>query len=260
MTAEDILSMIGSRKLPTTETLQSENKQPLAEYGLDGVDCPICHNTGYVSYEKDGYSYSRECECMAKRRSLRGLNMSGLKSLSDMYTFEKYVPDNSLAAQMLEKAREYIQDKPRWFFVSGRPGSGKTHICTAICLELINRGERASYMLWRDDSVKLKSAIAGDPEYYDKRIKQLKNVPVLYIDDLFKGGANGADIKLAFELLNYRYNQTQTRTIISTELDFKALRKIDDALASRIYKRSAGYCRRSPDRNYRIDPPCDITN
>ena len=260
MTVEAILSMIGIEKLPTTETSPIEVKQPLAEYGLDGVDCPICNNTGQIYYEKDGYPYSRDCECMAKRRSIRELNLSGLKSLSEIYTLDKYIPDNNLSAKLLEKAKEYIEDSPKWFFVSGRPGSGKTHICTAICLELINRGERASYMLWRDDSVKLKSAVAGDPEYYDKRIKQLKNVPVLYIDDLFKGGANGADIKLAFELLNYRYNQTQTRTIISTELDFKALRKIDDALASRIYKRSAGYCRRSPDRNYRIDPPCDITN
>ena len=245
--------MIGTRKLPTAETSQSENSQPLAEYGLDGVDCPICHNTGYVSYEKDGYSYGRECECMAKRRSLRDLNMSGLKSLSERYTFDKYVPDNTLAAQMLEKAREYIQDRPRWFFVSGRPGSGKTHICTAICLELINRGERAIYMLWRDESVRLKSAVAGDPEAYKKRMDELKNVPVLYIDDLFKSGASDADKRLAIELLNYRYNQPQTRTIISTELDFKALRRIDEALARRIYERAKGYCRRSPEKNYSYD-------
>lgn len=247
--------MIGSRNLPTMEESQSEVRQPLAEYGLDGVDCPICHNTGQIYYEKDGYSYSRDCECMPKRRSLRELNLSGLKSLSEIYTFDKYVPDNNLSARLLEKATEYIEDEPKWFFVSGRPGSGKTHICTAICLELINRGERVTYMLWRDDSVKLKSAVAGDPEYYEKRMKRLKNVSVLYIDDLFKGGANAADIKLAFELLNYRCNQPQTRTIISTELDFKDLRRIDDALASRIYKRSEGYCRRSPDKNYRLEPP-----
>ena len=246
--------MIGSRNLPTTEESQSEVRQPLAEYGLDGVDCPICGNTGQIFYKKDGCDYARECECMSKRRSIRDLNQSGLKNLAELYPFEKYIPDNHLAARLLEKAKEYVEDKPKWFFVSGRPGSGKTHICTAICLELMNRGERAIYMLWRDESVQLKSAVAGDPEYYKKRTDQLKNAPVLYIDDLFKGGANAADIRLAFELLNYRYNQPQLRTIISTELDFKDLRKIDEAFAGRIYERCEGYCRRSPDRNYRLDP------
>ena len=248
-----MISMVKSNQNMTAETSASVVRQPLAEYGLDGVDCPICNNTGQIYYEKDGYSYSRDCECMPKRRSLRELNLSGLKSLSEIYTLDKYVPDNSLSAKLLEKAWEYIQDSPKWFFVSGRPGSGKSHICCGICLELINRGERVSYMLWRDDSVKLKSAVAGDPEYYDKRMKQLKNVPVLYIDDLFKGGANAADIKLAFELLNYRYNQPSSRTIISTELNFEDLRKIDDAFATRIYERSAGYRRRSPDKNYRLE-------
>ncbi len=237
-----------------TEKLPPPAKQPLAEYGLDGVDCPVCNNTGYIVYLKDGYTYSRECDCMPKRRSLRELNRSGLKSLAERYTFDNYIPDNPRAESLLKLAKQYVEDKPSWFFVCGTPGSGKTHICTAICLELINRGAHVIYMLWRDESVKLKAAVAGDPEYYQKRMDQLKNVPVLYIDDLFKGDVNGPDKKLAFELLNYRYNQTETRTIISTELDFNALKQIDTAFARRIWERAKGYRRRSPDKNYSFQP------
>ena len=225
-------------------------KQPLAEYGLDGVDCSICHNTGYIVYTKNGFTYSCECECMKKRRSMRELNRSGLKSLSEMYTLDKYLPDNERASALLEKANQYIEDKPAWFFVCGRPGSGKSHICCGICLELINRGAQVVYMMWRDEAVKLKSALVENPDYYQRRMEQLKKTQTLYIDDLFKGHVSEADKKLAFELLNYRYNQPLTRTLISTELDFKALQQIDEALARRIYERSEGYRRRSPDKNY----------
>jgi DNA replication protein DnaC len=121
----------------------------------------------------------------------------------------------------------------------GSVGSGKTHLCTAICGALLDQGKFVRYMLWRDESVKLK-AIVNDGEY-EAEIKPLKNCQVLYIDDLFKGGATAADIKLAFEILNSRYNRRLT-TIISCEKTPEELLAIDEALGSRIYERSKGNC------------------
>ena len=91
-------------------------------------------------------------------------------------------------------------------------------------------------MLWRDDSVKLKATVNDDSEY-ERLIRPLKTCDVLYIDDLYKGGASEADKKLAFELLNYRYNG-KLITIISTERLIPDLLNIDEATGSRIYQRS----------------------
>ena len=254
MSSEELLEFIRSRQLQAPEPSEEEKKkQPLAEYGLGNVECDICHNTGVIPFWKDGILYSRDCECMAKRRSLRELERSGLKNMAERYTLDKYVPDNDLSASLLKYARKYLDDAPAWFFVSGRPGSGKTHICTGICLELINRGAQVAYMLWRDESSKLKGALVTDPEYYQQRVKQLKEAQVLYIDDFFKGTPTDSDKKTAFEILNYRYNDRNLRTIISSELDFAALKKIDEALAGRINERGKGYCRRSPNKNYRVE-------
>ena len=253
MTPEALLSLVKSGQLASADSEPPE--PPLAKYGLDNVDCPLCRNTGIITFEKEGYLYSRECDCMPKRRSLRALKKSGLAQLAEKYSFENYMADNPLSASLLQYARKYIDDAPKWFLVSGRPGSGKSHICTAICLELISRGHQVLYMLWRDESVRLKSSLAQEPEYYNSRIRALKTAEVLYIDDFFKGKVTDADVNLAFELINYRYTQPSCRTIISTELDFPALRKIDDALARRIYERSEGYRRRSPERNYSYDTP-----
>ena len=67
-----------------------------------------------------------------------------------------------------------------------------------------------------------------------------KNVLCLYIDDLFKGGASEADIKLAFELIDHRYRNKYI-TIISTELLPNELIAIDEAVAGRIFEKSKNH-------------------
>ena len=57
---------------------------------------------------------------------------------------------------------------------------------------------------------------------------KLKKVKVLYIDDFFKGGITDADFRLAFEIINARYNDKGLRTIISSEVKIKDLMKIVD--------------------------------
>lgn len=95
-------------------------------------------------------------------------------------------------------------------------------------------------MLWRDVSVRAK-AVVNDEEY-GRIVDPLKRVKVLYIDDLFKGGApKEADIKLAFEILNYRYADQKLLTVISSERTIEELLDIDEAVGSRIYERSRGY-------------------
>jgi DNA replication protein DnaC len=81
---------------------------------------------------------------------------------------------------------------------------------------------------------------------------ELKTFPVLYIDDFLKGGITDADIRLAFELLNYRYNNSSLLTIISSEVDLKNIFDADEALAGRIYERAKGNIYRTPNEDWRL--------
>ena len=130
-----------------------------------------------------------------------------------------------------------------WFCMLGMSGSGKSHICTAISRELLQQGMELKYMMWLDDSTALKQCIT-DGERYGNLISEYKNVQVLYIDDFFKNDnetkPSPADIKLANEILNYRYNKARMDksmrwiTIISSERTFEQLLNYDPALAGRI--------------------------
>lgn len=173
-----------------------------------------------------------------------------MTDLIERYTFQNYETQTQETEEIKEKAVRYCSDSG-WLYISGRSGSGKTHICTAICKKLIQSGTDVYYMQWRDESVNLKSAV-NDTEYYNGRMRKLKTVPVLYIDDFLKGSDTDADIRLAFEIMNSRYNDRSLKTIISSELDITAVLNRDEALGGRIYERAKGYMLKAPALNWRL--------
>lgn len=220
----------------------------LEECELDNVDCPICKNRGYIPYVKDGALYSKECECMNKRRSIRRIQKSNMTDMLMRYTFDEYQTPDADRHQIKHMAKRFAEDDSGWFYICGQSGSGKSHICTAICARLIDRGNDVYYMRWRDESRQLKAMIT---ENLDENLDKLKTVPVLYIDDFFKGGCSDADLRLAFEIINSRYNDSKLRTIFSSEMMLKKVMALDEALGSRIYERAKGYIISAPSENWR---------
>lgn len=232
----------------------------MESYGLGGVDCPICRNRGYVLHEKDGAITSEECACMGKRRSLRRIRNSGMSDMLTRYTFDSYETPDATRTCIKMVAERFCKADTGWFYICGRSGSGKTHICTAICSRLIESGKETRYMCWTDEAPNIKAKIT-DGDAYESAVMQLKRIPVLYIDDLFKppkGMKIGkewptqADLRLAFEIINSRYNDTKLRTVISSELMWEDIQDIDEALGGRIKERSKGYLVKSADENWRL--------
>lgn len=75
---------------------------------------------------------------------------------------------------------DFVKDaENKWFFIGGQSGAGKTHICTAITAEFLRKGKKAHYMLWRDESMKIKS-LTTEGEKYEHAVFKLKTVEVLF--------------------------------------------------------------------------------
>ena len=94
--------------------------------------------------------------------------------------------------------------------------------------------------------------MVNEREEYKRRINQLRNVPVLYIDDFWKGTVTDADINLAFTILNDRYNMKNKKTIISTEMSMEKILEKDEAIGGRISERAKGFVLQAPDENWRL--------
>lgn len=63
---------------------------------------------------------------------------------------------------------------------------------------------------------------------------------MLYIDDFLKGSNSENSLEIAFDILNYRYNNKLT-TLISSELLMNELNAIDAAITGRIYQSAEGF-------------------
>lgn len=239
------------------------NKTPGNRNEEDGYDCKICKNKGTIAklVEEDGkyFRVFEDCKCVETRNSIMRMKRSGLKDIIKDYTFDKFQATEKWQQTIKNAAMDYAKDQTGWFALCGQSGAGKTHLCTAICRELLLAGKRVRYMLWRDDVVKIKGAVP-DSDEYGRMIDQFKTADVLYIDDLFKTGKdnNGqkitsADINVAFEIINYRYNNPNLLTIISSELTEDELLDIDEAIGGRIYERAKTFTiGKDRSRNYRI--------
>lgn len=240
----------------------------------DGYNCDRCKNKGHMEIVVEGareglYVKSQVwCRCNHVRNALRRLNRSGLENVVKKYTFDNYQTLDKWQEIIKQNAMNFCKDeKHTWFFIGGQTGAGKSHICTAIAIHYIKKGFDARYMLWQEDIDKIKAA-AMEAEQYERMMKELKEIPVLYIDDLFKEGEgegtretqfSQADVKRTFEIINYRYNNPDLVTIISSEKTIEDIIKIDQALAGRIAEKAnednCGYCiGLSPDvkKNWRL--------
>lgn len=238
----------------------------------DGYNCDICKNKGFIAkviYDETYGDYIQlvsHCRCQKIRNAIHRLNRSGLKNIVKDYTFDKYETPDAWQQTIKTAALKFCKDeKNNWFFIGGQSGAGKTHICTAIAVFYIKNEKDCRYMLWRDEITKIKANV-NEPEEYSQMMKELKKADVLYIDDLFKSGKGedgklkpptAADINVAFEIINYRYNNPSLITIISSERTLAELFDIDEAIAGRIAERTKeyGYCinlKKDSSRNWRM--------
>ena len=193
------------------------------------------------------------------------MEKSGLGNLLKLYSFDKFECNEDWQQLIYDKAKAFVNDDKNWFYIGGNSGSGKSHLCTAIVKELLKQGLPTKYMLWLDESVAIKQAVTNSAEY-QSLMNEIKNTQVLYIDDFLKTGKNEeptqADIKLAMEILNYRYNQARSDkskryiTIISSERSVGEITNYDEATGSRITEMTKPdyYLYIAPDKNknYRL--------
>lgn len=231
-----------------------------------GDFCDICKNKGVVYYyDKSQNIACKECPCMDGRRkkaqSVSLINSSGLKDTIRLKTFENFEVKTQHQKEMMQLAKKFLQsDMSHWLYYGGQVGAGKTHICTAVVGELLlKQGKEVRYLQWREDVPRLKAKVNDDG--YQELIGQYKTTDVLYIDDLFKtdtdrnGKITAGDINLAFEILNWRYQNKGLITIISSQLTVREIILIDEAIGSRIFERSKGFAMaiaKDIHKNYRL--------
>lgn len=230
----------------------------LNEY--DGYNCEVCHNKEFIeTIDENGYTVRKYCRCHKMRETLRRARRSGLGNILTDFTFDKFIVSEDWQKQNKEKAQAFCNDDgANWFYMGGQVGSGKSHLCTAICGHYIKAGKDVLYMLWVEEAKKLK-ALVNEHAEYQRLIGKYKDAEVLYIDDFFKTKQGeeptAADVNLAFEILNHRLYDRDKITIISSEKTLIDLLGYDEGTMSRVFYAAGAYkinIDRDLKKNYRL--------
>ena len=234
------------------------NQRPGKEARM-GYDCPLCRNKEFVLRVENGFHRSYACRCVTIRQNLTRLRNRGLLELYERCTFQNYHVTEEWQRGARDCALTFQKSLlDGWFFISGPSGCGKTHLCTAIASQLILSGHDVQIHRWVEWAAQAKSAIT-DAGAYAALVQPLKDCEVLYLDDFLKvqhgTRPTAADIRLAFEVLDTRYNAPDKPVLLSSELSLRQIAALDEALAGRIAERSRNHAVQigsSPGRNYRF--------
>lgn len=247
----------------------AKNTSTTASSELQAEKCSLCHDTGYIQVTTGSlYTAVKECDCMKARKAEALMQKSGLAHLLKELTFDAFEVTNDIQREMKDTALRYVEtlstmpaDAPKkpWFYIGGNPGCGKTHICTAMCGELLKRNIGIVYMKWAEESRWLRAHTMETD--YDGRYERYIDADVLYVDDFFKQPYHGTPIigdaeqNLSFRVLDARYSMNRP-TIISSEWDLlEHILPTEQGTYSRVYQVSKDFTISIPrdvKYNYRL--------
>ena len=210
------LQHIKAKQLTNREKLQQEcDVYNNLEGKLQGYDCPVCNNRGFIQKinAEETATVTVECECMKIRRAILSINNSGITERMKNNTFENFRTDKDFQKHMISKAKMYLEHPAKCFYIGGQVGCGKTHICTALFVELLRKlGCNGKYIKWQEFVSNLKQAI-NDNDKYSKLIDLAKYSDVLYIDDFFTlDEFRKKYAALESQIVERRYDVMQTKT------------------------------------------------
>lgn len=219
--------------------------------------CDKCKNKGNVmviyfdEFTKKYNSAITPCDCRPKREIYFNFKNSGFLVNEKKYTFSNFTTTDDFSKSVFNKAINNYKVND-WFFIGGQVGSGKTHICTAISIEILKSGRKLKMISWRDLMSDIKDGFSGKSTRFD--FDKLKRVDVLFIDDFLHGKATEFELEKAFEIIDFRY-RNELKTIISSELLLGEISNLMQSTGSRIVEKAKGFIcdiTRDSTKNYRL--------
>lgn len=196
---------------------------------------------------------------MARLNSL--MHVSQLGSLQAC-TFDTFLPEGHGLTPGRQRnlrtaydhALQYAQDPQGWLVFKGGYGCGKTHLAAAIANYRLNMGHPVLFVSVPDLLDHLRAAYGpGAATSYDERFEQVRNAPLLVLDDLgTQSNTDWAQEKL-YQIFNHRYN-TKLPTIITTNQELESIeiriqsRMVDPALVQVIHIAAPDFRRAGVDQ------------
>ncbi|MFC1860198.1 ATP-binding protein [Chloroflexota bacterium] len=227
-----------------------------AEEASPSSGCPVCNGAGFVHpflpSGKPDFSQVVACRCtqqgLDKGRHTYLLRYSNLRSLT-RFTFDNLLPQGSSGNpinqeqfhRVCEAAKVFATEPEGWLALVGPSGCGKTHLAAAIANERVSQGQPVLFISTPDLLDRLRSTFNPDSEIaYDEFFDQVRNAPLLILDDLGTQTSTPWVKEKLDQLLNYRFNSELPTVIVAIipigQLDDRIRTRLTDPKLCHIYE------------------------
>jgi len=208
--------------------------------------CKICGGVGYwrvdVEVGHPDFGKLQVCACrqgeLDKRVYNRLFSMSKLDELRHL-TFENFksrgrVGLRAAQAESLEvacnQARHFAETRQGWLLLSGSYGCGKTHLAAAIANFVVDLGIPTLFLTVPDLLDTLRFAYDDPEATFEARFDEIRNAPLLIMDDFGTQNATDWAQEKLFQILNYRYTN-RLPLVVTTNL---MLEEVEPRIRSRL--------------------------
>jgi len=196
--------------------------EPIRQAKMPGdPNCPICGGIGYLRRDLpvDHPDFGKIVPCSCRTEEItqsarsRLFRMSSLDALKNL-RFDNFIKRGRLGlgktqSDSLEnafnQARNFAEHRQGWLLLTGRYGSGKTHLAAAIANEAIEAGVATLFLTVPDLLDWLRYAYSGVDMSFEERFEEIREIPLLILDDFGTQNATPWAQEKIFQILNHRY-------------------------------------------------------
>ena len=220
----------------------------------EGEPCPVCRGAGWVSkrvpvgHPDFGEAFPcRRCQQQEPADRVEALHRYSNLGALRRITLENTRPEGPLTdaagqrmfRDALTAAAAFTEKPAGWLVFTGPSGSGKTHLAVAAANRCIAAGFTTYFIVAADLLDHLRATYAPDnPVSYDELFEQVRNVPVLVLDDLTAQATTPWAREKLFQIISHRFN-AELPTIITVR---GPLERLEEGLRTRL-EASNGFSR-----------------
>lgn len=220
---------------------------PDNNFNIGRPDCPLCGGLGFVRLDvKPGDpNFGKMVVCACRQKEIDQANkdklfkLSNLAALKDL-TFETFKPSGRVGlgkqqAESLEQAfnhaKNFSNTLKGWLLILGRYGCGKTHLAASIANFVVGLGIPTIFLTVPDLLDWLRFSYSDSTSSsFEERFEEIRNVPLLVMDDFGTQNATPWAQEKLFQIVNYRYIN-QLPTVLTSNM---AVQEFEGRIRSRL--------------------------